>query len=128
MSKSFISASGFSFSLFDNFFRIERHLNPGIAFSFPIPMFFQIGFSFLFLAGLVLFYKKSVLTFGEKIALAAIVGGAIGNLRDRIFDGAVVDFLAVWNFPVFNIADTAIFCGVCGFFFFDFWKKKPRQA
>ena len=49
------------------------------------------------------------------IALALILGGAIGNLIDRAMQGYVVDFIQVyydrWYFPSFNIADSAIFCG-----------------
>lgn len=44
-------------------------------------------------------------------ALALIVGGALGNGIDRIFYSAVVDFISVGWFPVFNVADIAIVCG-----------------
>jgi len=49
------------------------------------------------------------------IALTAILGGAIGNLIDRLWHGYVVDFLLFywqsWYFPAFNLADIAISCG-----------------
>ncbi|MFD9071000.1 signal peptidase II [Streptomyces lasiicapitis] len=51
------------------------------------------------------------------IALGLLLGGALGNLTDRIFrspglfKGAVVDFIAPKNFAVFNLADSAIVCG-----------------
>lgn len=49
-------------------------------------------------------------------ALALIIGGAIGNLSDRIRHGYVVDFIDVyyrdWHWPAFNLADSAITCGV----------------
>lgn len=51
------------------------------------------------------------------IALGLLLGGALGNLTDRIFrspgvfKGAVVDFIAPANFAVFNLADSAIVCG-----------------
>jgi signal peptidase II len=52
----------------------------------------------------------------EAAALALIVGGALGNVIDRIRFGAVVDFLdfhwADWHFPTFNVADSAISVGV----------------
>jgi len=48
--------------------------------------------------------------------LALIIGGAIGNLSDRIRHGYVVDFIDVyyrdWHWPAFNLADSAITCGV----------------
>jgi lipoprotein signal peptidase len=50
------------------------------------------------------------------IALGAIGGGAVGNIIDRLRFGAVVDFIDVhigaWHWYVFNVADTAIVCGV----------------
>jgi len=50
------------------------------------------------------------------LGLALILGGAIGNLIDRIQLGYVVDFIDVhfggWHYPAFNVADSAITCGV----------------
>lgn len=49
-------------------------------------------------------------------ALGLIIGGAVGNLIDRIVNGYVVDFIDVyylhWHWPAFNMADSAITCGV----------------
>ncbi len=49
-------------------------------------------------------------------ALCLIIGGAVGNLIDRIINGYVVDFIDVhvndWHWPAFNLADSAITCGV----------------
>ena len=46
------------------------------------------------------------------IALSAILGGAVGNLIDRVRIGAVTDFIDPTHYPAFNIADSAIVCGV----------------
>jgi signal peptidase II len=50
------------------------------------------------------------------IGLALVIGGAIGNVTDRLREGAVMDFLLFhwkgWAWPAFNLADTAIFLGV----------------
>jgi signal peptidase II len=50
------------------------------------------------------------------LGLALILGGAIGNLIDRVQLGYVVDFIDVhfggWHYPAFNVADSAITCGV----------------
>ncbi len=50
------------------------------------------------------------------IALALVLGGAVGNLVDRIAYGYVIDFLDFhatgWHWPAFNVADSAISCGV----------------
>lgn len=52
----------------------------------------------------------------ERVALSAIIGGAAGNLTDRIWRGRVTDFIDVhmagWHWPAFNLADTAITLGV----------------
>ncbi|KFL32347.1 hypothetical protein JP75_05230 [Devosia riboflavina] len=52
----------------------------------------------------------------ERIGYALILGGALGNLVDRISDGAVTDFVDLhaggWHFPTFNLADVAITFGV----------------
>lgn len=49
------------------------------------------------------------------LALALVLGGALGNVIDRIMIGAVVDFLDFhawgWHWPAFNVADSAITCG-----------------
>ena len=48
-------------------------------------------------------------------AIAMVMGGAVGNVIDRIFRGQVVDFIQVhwhdWSFPAFNLADSAITLG-----------------
>jgi signal peptidase II len=52
----------------------------------------------------------------RRISLALILGGAIGNLVDRVTSGEVVDFIEVgipqWHWPVFNVADSAVTVGV----------------
>lgn len=52
----------------------------------------------------------------EAVALGMIIGGALGNVADRVRQGAVTDFidahLAGWHWPTFNMADVAIVCGV----------------
>ena len=52
----------------------------------------------------------------QRLALSAVIGGAVGNLYDRIRYGDVIDFLDVyagdWHWPAFNVADSFISCGV----------------
>jgi len=63
-------------------------------------------------------------------ALGLIIGGAIGNIIDRVRHGAVTDFLdfhaAGYHWPAFNFADAAIFCGV-GFLLLDSWRSNPTR-
>ncbi len=71
----------------------------------------------IFVSVMIVFWLKQVkdIPTVHKIGLALILGGALGNLIDRLRFGYVVDFLdfyyGAWHFPVFNIADSAITCG-----------------
>jgi signal peptidase II len=55
------------------------------------------------------------------VCYGAIIGGALGNIIDRLRFGAVFDFLDFyignWHYPAFNVADSAIVCGVIGLLF-----------
>ena len=108
--------------LIDGFFDLTLAYNPGAAFSFLADAggwqrwFFTILSTVVTLI-LVVWLKR--LPAHEKItavALALIIGGAIGNLIDRIAYGHVIDFLLVyyqqWSWPAFNVADSAISIGV----------------
>lgn len=100
-----------------NFFSIYHMENKGAAFSmFGGATIFLIVISFLvllFLDRYVLIEKE--MTKWRIFSLGIIIGGVVGNLIDRIFYGAVVDFLAFdifgYGFPVFNIADIGITLG-----------------
>jgi lipoprotein signal peptidase len=64
-------------------------------------------------------------------ALGAIAGGAVGNVIDRLRFGAVVDFIDAhigdWHWYVFNIADSAIVCGVIALIL-ESWLRRPRPS
>ena len=101
---------------------INFHLiwNEGIAFglfSFSNPSTYQIMTLFILLVILILiFYMLKTDMVSEKIGFILIIGGAIGNLFDRVFYSAVPDFidLHINNFHwfIFNIADIFITIGV----------------
>lgn len=66
------------------------------------------------------------------VALSLVLGGAIGNLVDRIVLGHVVDFILVhwqnqWRFPAFNLADSAITLGAILLGLDMFKSKKPEE-
>jgi signal peptidase II len=65
------------------------------------------------------------------VALALVIGGAVGNVIDRIQFGAVVDFLDFhaggWHWPAFNIADSAITVGVI-LLILDSVKSRPERT
>lgn len=64
------------------------------------------------------------------VGLTLILGGAIGNVIDRLLLDYVVDFLdfhwTMWHYPTFNVADVAITCGA-GLLIWDAWKAKPEK-
>jgi len=103
-------------------FNLTLVFNPGAAFSFLSDAggwqrTFFIVLSSLISIGLVVWLIR--LRRGERltgIALGMILGGALGNLIDRIRLGKVVDFLDFywqqWHWPTFNLADSAITVGV----------------
>lgn len=108
--------------IIDGLFSFTLAFNPGAAFSFLASAggwqrwFFTavaVGVSGMLLVWMARLPRSKRL---EPIALALILGGALGNLYDRIMHGHVVDFILVhwqqsWFFPAFNIADSAITVG-----------------
>jgi signal peptidase II len=64
--------------------------------------------------------------------LALIIGGALGNLYDRLTLGHVVDFLLLhyggWYYPAFNVADSAITIGAAALIVDSFRDRKPADA
>jgi signal peptidase II len=91
--------------------------NPGAAFG--IGEAFTIIFTFIAATVIVVIARlaRKLYSLPWAIALGLLLGGALGNLTDRIFrapgafQGAVVDFIAPAHFAVFNLADSAIVCG-----------------
>ena len=77
----------------------------------------------LIIIGVILFYFDRIIK--EKqihIPIALILGGAIGNLIDRIFLGHVIDFIDFRIWPAFNVADSCITIGALWLIIY-FWKK-----
>lgn len=86
--------------------------NEGIAFSLPFPRTLLIALSLLIVAVAIGWWVKNrEKTTRDALALGLFIGGAFGNLADRIARGAVVDYLNIWN-GSFNLADAAIVAGI----------------
>lgn len=102
-----------------NFFLITSSRNKGAAFGIlQNQLWFFIVVTVLVIIG-ILWYMQKVKTEGRRllpIALALVLGGAVGNFVDRLVMGEVVDFLQFnfgsYTFPIFNIADSCIVIGV----------------
>ncbi|MFU8877262.1 MAG: signal peptidase II [Wenzhouxiangellaceae bacterium] len=96
--------------------------NPGAAFSLLADAggwqrwFFSFAALAIGIFILVWLWRLPLTARALPVALMLLLGGAIGNLIDRVTLGHVVDFIDVhyrgWHWPAFNIADSAIVCGV----------------
>lgn len=111
--------------------------NPGIAFGMLSNAtgawrdILLIGFSAAVLIAISLMLLRPMRLHDSllRAALALILGGAFGNLYDRIINGTVTDFVEVHAgqhyFPAFNVADSAITVGAC-LLLLDMWWAKER--
>jgi len=122
---------GTSEIFFSNYLNIQLVWNEGIAFgllSFNESFFYNIITFFISIVIIVLIYFSSKSKSFEKIAYVLIIGGALGNLFDRVYYNAVPDFidLHVNNFHwfVFNIADIFISTGIFCLIFVEIFFKK----
>lgn len=109
---------GTSIPIIDNVLYITSHRNRGAVWGIlENKMWFFYIITVVFVVFIVFYMKKYAKT--DKllgISLGLILGGAIGNFIDRVFRQEVVDFIHVYifsyNYPVFNIADSALCIGV----------------
>ena len=118
------------------FFNLVHAHNTGAAFSFLAgeagwQRFFFIGIALAASALIVYLLKKHAAERWFCLALSLILGGALGNLIDRVRLGYVIDFLdfyyASWHFPAFNVADSAITVGAA-LLILDSLRKKESAA
>ncbi len=112
-----------SIELISGFLNLVYIKNPGVAFgifrNMPSSVRMPLLTAFSLIAIFLVFYiyiKNSKQNKAEALSLSLIIGGAIGNLIDRIFYGEVIDFIDVHigaaHWPAFNISDTVITIGV----------------
>ena len=112
--------TGERLTIIPGFFDLTLLFNRGAAFSLLADaggwqrwLFICIGFAATAFIGWMLWQHGSQRLFS--FALSLILGGAIGNVIDRVLRGEVVDFLLFywrgWHFPAFNVADSAITIG-----------------
>ena len=106
-----------SITIIKNFFSITFAQNTGVAFSFlegKVPLIIiMTSFVIIFI---LKYLKTTNLNKIETICYGLVLGGAIGNLLDRLIYGYVIDFLDFnlfgYPFPIFNLADTFIVIGI----------------
>ncbi len=104
-------------TIIKNFLYLSLQTNRGIAFGINLGYTFQLFASILILGILIYYGTKYFLAekrniFLNQMLLGIIIGGALGNLVNRIQLGYVIDFIALRPIPVFNIADFGITVGL----------------
>lgn len=120
---------GESIPVLENIFHVTYVLNPGAAFGM-LPhnrtFFLIIGAAAV---AAIIWLRKDILSEGRKVRCGAalFLGGALGNLWDRIQTGLVIDFLDFRIWPVFNVADIAICVGT-GLILWDMIQNKAWES
>lgn len=127
--KFYVQASllpGQSIPVIPDVFHITLVSNTGAAFSLlkQHPEFLLAITSGVFLAFLVYGLFRQFRSRLELVGFALILGGALGNILDRLRLGSVTDYFdfVVIHYPVFNLADAFIFCGASTLFFYHLKK------
>ena len=121
---------GQSIPLLDGILKLTYVRNTGAAFSL------FVGFSpYLTVVGVVVMlvviyfhYRIPLQSYVLQTGLAAVLGGSLGNLIDRIFRAYVIDYLDVGIWPVFNFADIMINTGVILIAFNLFIREKKNVS
>lgn len=122
--------------IFKNFLGIEfslsHQINHGAAWGvlaeYQVPLLFLRIILILFLAVYVFFFNRHSF---KNISIALIIAGAVGNVIDYFVYGHVVDMFhfVLWgyDFPVFNLADSAIFMGVASLLTLSCIENSPKK-
>ena len=126
-----------SLTVIPGFFNIVHTENPGIAFGMLSNAsgvwrdVLLIGFSAAVLVAISTVLLRAQMDAVLRTGLGFILGGAFGNLYDRIVNGTVTDFVEAHAgqhyFPAFNVADSAITIGAC-LLLLDMWRARERKV
>ena len=98
----------------EGFFRLTHGTNTGSAFGLFQDQTTILTIASLFAIGFIIYFyhshsDRAGLT---RLTVGLLLGGAVGNLIDRVFAGRVTDFIDVGPWPIFNIADSSITVGI----------------
>ncbi len=102
-----------------NFLQLHFVTNSGAAFSLASGFTWILSIVALGVIGFIIWFARRIRSVAWAIIFGLVLGGALGNVTDRLFRepgfgvGHVVDFIQVWGFPaIFNIADIAVVTGM----------------
>ncbi|WP_226534643.1 signal peptidase II [Fictibacillus halophilus] len=124
---------GQSIPVIDQVLYITSHRNRGAAFGIlQDQRYFFIIITVIVVGAVVYYLQKHATDRLLKTALALVLGGALGNFIDRLLRGEVVDFVDVYigsyDFPIFNVADSALVIGVGLIFIQSFMESKQKET
>ncbi|WP_163579715.1 signal peptidase II [Gracilibacillus saliphilus] len=120
-------------TVIEPFFYLTSHRNSGAAWGILQGQMFFFYIITVIVIGFIIFYIQK---YGKeskwlRLALAFVLGGAIGNFIDRLFRKEVVDFFDVYigtyDYPIFNIADSALVVGVIAIFIYTFLDERNKK-
>ncbi|GEM00705.1 signal peptidase II [Halolactibacillus halophilus] len=109
---------GESIPVIDNVFYLTSHRNPGAAWGILQGQMWFFYIITLIVVGIIIYYIEHYAKTNRLlgISLGLVLGGAIGNLIDRVRFQEVVDFVDVYifsyDYPIFNVADSSLVVGV----------------
>lgn len=121
-----------SIPVIENLFYITSHRNPGAAWGILAGQMTFFYIITVIVVGVIVYYirKYAKDSMWTGVALGLILGGAIGNFIDRLFYKEVVDFFDVYigsyNFPIFNVADSALVVGVAIIFVITLAEERQK--
>lgn len=111
-------AIGESIPIIDNLIYLTSHRNPGAAWGILAGQMWFFYIITVIVVGIIIYYMETY-SKGHRLlglSLALVLGGAIGNLIDRVRFQEVVDFVDVYifsyDYPIFNVADSSLVIGV----------------
>lgn len=126
---------GESITVWDNIFCWTYLKNEGIAFGFlPEAKYVFLTITLLIIVLIIglLVLKKIKTDLQLNLAFGFVLGGALGNLYDRIIIGAVIDFLDFgfrdYRWPAFNVADSAICLGIFMILYSSYKGEKAKKC
>ena len=106
-----------SITILPNILYFTKAYNTGASFSIlQGQQWFFIIFAIVVIITIIYYYKK--IPINQRLFIAFILAGSLGNLVDRIHYGYVIDFIDFKIWPVFNIADTAVCIGAAGLIYY----------
>ena len=115
-------------SIVGDLLRLTFVTNSGVAFGMLTGIPYVLTVPIVILIGVIIFYLVKTLgqSFLLTLALSLELGGALGNLIDRVRLGYVVDFVKFPYWPAFNVADSCVVIGAIGLAFVLLWQDRKQ--